>query len=496
MATTKSPGKKQAALNVVIPANVIKAARSRTSPATNPNKGDVIPNTTLYRLMNETAANYRTATSVASLLRHLARAEGPISTATHNIVQVANCDHLITARDSVTHEFSPEGTALANSILASMGTLYDFTEGFSTKKSIEVLKSHMLREVVLTGAIATELVLNKVRLPERMQVVPYETLELVSDGKGGYYPQQRISGQNDATSLDIATFWLSYMQQDANSVYAFSMMDSALKLIIYFEEFMEDVRRSIRNNGHTRTVVTLDLEKLTKTAPTEIRRDAVKMKAWMESVQAGVQAQLQALSPQDALVMFDLGKAENLQAGLGSKVDYTPLMGALAGMYATAMKTPPSAIGLRLEGGSQALGNIESLIFIKSCKAVQTPVEEVLSRALTLSTRLYGVDVYVEFQFKPINLRPETELQAFYTMEKQAILENLSLGFITDDYAAHLLGTGPRPASAPPLSGTMFAGGGAKSTDAEDSTNPGDSAMGRNLQPAKEVPRKAGGKSQ
>ncbi len=490
MATSK----KTAQISIILPKSVIKAARSRTNPTVNVESGQPYQNTTLYRLMNETVSNYRTASSIPALLRHLARAEGPISTAVHNIVQLSNCTHLITARDTKTHEFSPEGTALANSILSAMGTLYDFTEGFSTKKSIENLKGHMLREVVLTGAIAGELVLNKARLPDSIQVVPYETLEIVSDGKGSYYPQQRISGQNDPVSLDIPTFWLSYMQHDANSVFAFSMMDSALKLLVFFEEFLEDIRKTLRQNGHTRTVVTLDTKKIVDIAPTDIKRDAVKLKSWMEGVQTAVQQQLQSLSPEQALILFDTGKAENLQAGLGSKVDYTPLMNALAGMYSSAMKTPPSAIGLRLESGSQALGNVESLVFIKSCQAVQTPVEELLSRALTLSARLYGLDVYVEFQFDSINLRPETELQAFRTMEQQEILEKLSLGFYSDEYAAHLLRTGPRPENAPPLSGTMFKGG--STSQAEDSINPGDSAMGRNLQPAKEVPRKAGGKSQ
>lgn len=480
-------------IKTVVPANLVKSARSRTDPSVSQEKGEIIANTPLYQLLNQTVRAYKTSNNVTALTRHLARVEGPFSTAVHNIVQVANCSHSVTAYDVATGAFSVEGTALANQVLASFDTVYDHTKGFSDKKTTEGLKAHMLRETVITGALACELVLDESKFPTKIQVVPSETIERVSDGKGGYTPQQRIAGNNDAVSLNIPTFWVSMMQHDANKSHPISMMDSAIKMVIFFEEFLEDIRRSIRVNGHTRTVITLDEEKLRKSAPRDVQTDPKKLQSWMLSIQTEVQRQVNALNPEDALILFNTGTVENLQAGLGSKVDYNPLLGMLAGMYATAMKTPPSALGMRLEGGSQALGNVESLIFIKSAKAVQVPTEDVLSRALTLACRLYGADVYVRFEFDPIDLRPETELEAFYTMRETRILNQLSLGLISDDYAAHLLRTGPKPPGSPPLSGTMFNHGGPKQ---EDNTTPGDTAMGRTLQPPKDVPRKAGGKSQ
>lgn len=474
-----------------IPSNLVKAARSRANPSSAVEKGQILPNTPLYKLMNETVKSYRTATNIVSLLRHMARVEGALSTAVHNIVQVANCSHSITAYDTSTGEFSFDGTQLANQICMSFDTVYDHTTGFTDKKSIESLKGHMLRETCITGELAAELILDDAKLPTKIQVVPSETIDRVSDGKGGYTPQQKIAGKNDPVSLDIPTFWLSMMQHDADKVHPNSMMDSAIKMVLFFEEFVEDIRRVIKVNGHTRTVVTLDEDKVRKSAPRDIVNDPKKLRAWMETVQTQVKTELESISPEQALVLYNTATAENLQSGMGSKTDYTPMLSMLAGMYATSMKTPPSALGMRLEG-SQALGNIESLIFIKSVAAVQTPVEDVLSRALTLGCRLYGKDVSVKFQFDQINLRPDEELEAFKTMKQTRILEQLSLGFISDEYAAHLLRTGPRPAGAQELSGTMFHNGGG----AVGNTFPGDTAMGRTVQPDKEVPRKAGGKSQ
>ena len=125
-------------------------------------------------------------------------------------------------------------------------------------------------------------------------------------------------------------------------------------------------------------------------------------------------------------------------------------------------------------------------------RGIQRPVEEVMSRILTLAVRMYGVDTYVRFAFSPINLRPEDELEAFKTMHQARILEQLSEGFLTDEEAAQALGTGPRAPGAPPLSGTGFMRGnsGIDATKASPNSDP----QGRALQSGS--PQKAGGKSQ
>jgi hypothetical protein len=478
-------------LNIPLPKRVATAAKASTLPTTNAGNGEQISRSSAYSLLNNSVANYRNASNVTQLIRHFCRAEGSISSALHSLVQVANNTFTITAFDAKTHEFSVEGTKVAAAIRASFETLYDFNAGFSTKKSFESLNAHLIREAAITGAVAAELVINKAFVPDNISVVPFESLRPMSNGKGSYYYDQLVAGGDDIP-LNIPNFFVSFVQSDAGQPFAISMFESAIKLLLMFEEFLEDIRRSIKVSGHSRTMVTLDSGKVVSTAPANIKEDPAKLKLYMEQVRDAVAAQLQSLTPEQALVMFDYAEVEVLNSGLGTKVDYTPLLSVISGLYATSMKTPPSAIGLRLEGGSQALGNVESLIFLKAAAALQTPIEEVYSRMLTLGCRVLGSDVYVEFKFDTINLRPADELEAFKTMKQTRILELLSLGLYSDDYAAHLLGTGFRPAGAPVLSGTMFHSGDGNQV----SSFPGDTAMGRTLQPDKEVPRKGGGKSQ
>lgn len=477
-------------LSIIIPKRLLNVARSKTAPNDSADRGSEIRQSPLYPILNNSVRSYRDSTNVTQLMRHMVRVEGPISTAVHNMVEVANNGHTITAYDAVTHQFNKEGTDLANSILESFGTMYDYSAGFTRRKSIETLKSMALREVVITGAITGELVLNKARLPDYLQLVGFETLSFNSDGKGNALPVQKQSGGNDA-DLNIPTFWISYMNADPDTIFARSMMEAAIKLIVYFEEFMEDIRRNVRVSGHNRVTMVLDSAKIKEMAPPEIKSDAVKLAAFFEEIRSAVQRTVEGIDPEQAFVMYDTVKADVLQAGTGSKQDYAPLLSVISGQYATAMKTPPSILGLRLESGSQALGNVETLVFLKSAKAIQTPVEELLSRVLTLSCRLYGANVFVRFDFDALDLRPEIETEAYQTMRQNRILQQLSLGMITDDYAAILLKTGPRPPNAPVLSGTGFLNSNNLGSDAP--VFPGDTAMGRTMKPS--TPDKAGGAS-
>ena len=176
----------------------------------------------------------------------------------------------------------------------------------------------------------------------------------------------------------------------------------------------------------------------------------------------------------------------------GEKQDFVPLLNAISGLQATNLKAPPSILGLRLEG-SQSLSNTESMVFLKVAASIRKPVEDVMSRALTLGVRLYGQNAYVVFEFDPIDLRPENEVEAFRVMRQSRILEQLSLGLISDDEAFIQLGLEYSPAGYKPLSGTMFYKADASAEQASKAS-PNSDPQGKALQ--SDQPKKAGGASQ
>lgn len=442
---------------------------------------------------NEDVTTLRQQGNLLAAVRLLARVDPTMSGAVWSFVQMAMSGFRITAYNSADHQYSPEGTQLARTVLASFDTLYDYSQGYSERRSVKSTLETMLRETVTTGGVGLELVLNKARLPDYLKTIPLTQIEWVSRGAGkGKYPQQVIAG-SDPIPLDVATFWVAHSHEDAGTVYSRSMMESAMDITFHFNEFLQDVRRVVKRSGHDRLTFILNHEKVVEAMPREYRQDAKKQAEYLEMVRSNIETLVAGINPEDAIVTYDIVKPELLRSGQGVQTDYSDMLGMLAGLQSSGVKTPPAVLGLRLGDGGQSAGNIESLLFVRVASAIQAPVEEVMSRALTLSCRLYGQDVYVKLEFKPIDLRPESELAAFHQMRRTDILRLLSLGFYTDEYAAHLLDTGPRPPDAPELSGTYFMDSRGGDTPR---TTPGDTPAGKALAAGNDTPRNSGGASQ
>ena len=425
-------------------------------------------------------------------LRQLGNEDGNFSSAIFSLVQIANSGYSIKAYTTGTNEFSQDGVEAATSVVAAIDTLYDYTKKFRDKQTMSSTIETLLRETAITSGCCLELVLDQARLPDKFQPVNYGSIKWKSDGAGGRYPEQENPEGGDPIDLNISTFWVGELHKEADTAYAIPMMKAALNMVYYYDEFIEEMRRTVRKSGHGRLVVSLDAEKVRASAPEAISKDPAKLQDYMAKIKSGVEQALADLEPEDSVVSYDSADF-NTHNPVGTKSDYTPMIKQLSGMAATSMKTQPSVIGMRMDG-SQSLSNTESLVYLKVAKSIQGPVEQVLSRALTLATRLLGQDVYVKFEFNPINLRPEDELEAFKTMRQNNVLNLLSLGMYSDEQAYTELGI-PFRKEAAPLSGTGFWNSGKQDEAAGDPTA-NDDPMGRSLQPDNEIPRNGGGRDQ
>ena len=161
----------------------------------------------------------------------------------------------------------------------------------------------------------------------------------------------------------------------------------------------------------------------------------------------------------DALVLMDNLDVTYLSRGnVSLDTEMESLKSIIDGKIATGVKTLPLILG---QGSSSSnIASTETLLFMKSAEGLQFALNDLFSQALTLAVRLYGYDVYVEFAFARIDLRPESELEAFRVMKQSRILELLSYGMYSDEQA-NLELTGRLPdAGAPKLSGTLFKSGG------------------------------------
>ena len=447
---------------------------------------------------NTDISSVRTASNAYDAMRALVKISGDVAMSVTSYVRLANTEMRFKVYDA-THQLSADGMITLRSWLASLSYLNDYTYGYDDRIPLAGISESMLMEIMLTGACAMELVLDKARLPFRLQPVSPSKLKWritpLDIGNGVSHkitPWQQAQGQT--IMLDVPTFFTARLDHDVTLTYPKPPMESALNAAVFSAEVIQDIRRTVRRSGHSRLLMTINTELLIKAAPLDVRGDTTKLQAWMEDVRLNLETQLAGLNPESGLVIFDTMKAEYLNSEIGASADYSPFVDIVDGQLATALRTPPSILGKRM-GGSQNVSSSESLLFLKHVEGLHKPVEAVFSRAMTLAMRLFGFDGYVEAKYSPVNLRPKEELEAFAQMKQSRVLELLSLGFLTDQEAAEELGTGMISPTAMPLSGTMFYGQTKQAMDPAAMANGGDPAR-RALTGNNDTPKKAGGASQ
>ena len=373
-----------------------------------------------------------------------------------------------------------DATRALQILLTRLDYLAGYSDGFSGVTSIHALAESLVRELRIEGACALDLVLDKARLPERLQAISAAQVQFIDDGKSKYRkPIQVIGGEE--IDLDFPTFFYEALDQDLLEAYSQSPMEAAVQATMADAEFQNDVRRIIKRALHPRLTAIIQSAEFTKSVPPEIASDPKMLDEYRAQVVAQIEAAINGLEPDDALVAFDTIKFELMGRGnesLGR--EYETLQAINDAKVASGTGAPGSVLGHA--SGSQNIASTESMLFVKYCQGVQTKINTILSRALTLAVRLLGHDCYVEFAFDKIDLRPDSELEAYAAMKQSRILDQLSLGMISDEEASiELTGRLP-PAGAPKLSGTFFRNG-SKPPDVIENPNSNTSAMNRDLKP-------------
>lgn len=447
-------------------------------PGSDLKRGDAMSNP-LNQYVASAINKVRTRTDINEIIRTLMREDGLFSSAANSMVALAvKSGYRLAAYNS-------EGVmdigvmSAAYSIIDKFDTLHDYSQGYNDKQGLQALLATLQIDTIGCGGCGVELVLDEQFGPERMVPVGYSTIEWEADGKGGRYPTQ----DGGDIVLNLPNVFIAEHNRNADEGYAVSLLRPGLAQTFQFNEFLEDTHRAVVRTGHSRLITTISQEAVQAMAPPDIANDKVKMVSFYNSVKSGVESALEDLNPEDALVSYDTVTHKVEDIG-GSKADYGTLMTVLGNLLGVSLKTPASVSGLRTSGG-QGLSNAETLIYLKVVDATRPPVEEVVSRALTLAVRLLGVDGYVKFELNPIELRPETELEAYRGTKQKRILEQLSYGLISDANACYELGIRPQ-GLAKEFSGTDFYTKSKESTSTEKI-----SSTGRALNPG--TPDSTGG---
>lgn len=426
------------------------------SKRTSTSKGDQRLLSTDRRTANTDILTLRNGTSTKSTIHDLALVAPDLSASVYAYQRlVVTRDYKAVARN-LDGTINPEATKLTQALLSRLNFLSDYQNGFSAVTGIHALAEQLCLELRLYGACSAELVLDKARIPNRIVPISTTQVEFHEDDSGYAYPMQRVNGLE--INLDIPTFFYESMDQDLLSAYSNSPLEAALQAVLADTEFSNDVRRSIKKALHPRLGVSIDSDKYRRSIPIGVAGDVDESRKFQEEFISGIEATVNGLEPDDALIAFDSMEFSYIQNGNSSlSGEWDTLQKMTNAKTATGTKAPSFVLGHG--SGSQNVAGSESMIFIKYCEGVQQKINSLISRALTLGVRLLGQDIYVKFEFDRIDLRPATELTTFKVMEQSRVLQLLSIGLLSDEEASIAITGNLPPAGAPKLSGTFFLAG-------------------------------------
>jgi hypothetical protein len=401
------------------------------------------------------AATSRLGNTTPAVIRQLSRLHPDLSAAVNAYLRTGIPEKYILKAKNPDGSLNREATQLAQTFARRLDTMPDYASGYSPIGSIRSTAEALAKEGLIEGALAMELVLDKFYMPYKFQPVAVSQLIWREDKDVQHvFPQQLISGQY--IDLDQPTFFYTSIDQDLLSVYSQSPLEGSVQPVLASADFIQDMRRIIKRAVFPRMDVVIDEAKLKERIPPEIENDPTKLDAFLNATISAIQTMVTSIGPEDALVHFDFITVTQVAETAGDNAQsFETVKDIYDEKVSTGAKVLPSVLGHG--SGSQNVASTETLVFMLSANGlIRLKLQEMFSKAFTLSARLFGYDVTVEFLYQDINLRPELELESFRAMRQSRMLEQLSLGFLTDDEAALELTGNLTPVGFKPLSGTQF----------------------------------------
>ena len=431
-------------------------------------KSDAVISRTDRRLANTDVTTLRSGANTTKVLQDFCAASPELSSAIYSALRVGIPEKYSAIARNMDGSFSEDGTNLTQQLLSRIDLVGNYVEdGFSGTWSIKSISESLARELMMYGACSLELVLDKSRLPTRMQPISVTTVDFIADGKQ-LRPIQKVGG--DEMNLDVPTFFWVALDQSLIDPYPSSPMEAALQAVIFKESFINDLRRVISRVAHPRQKVVIKEEMVRKNLSPEAQMDPALAVAELNGLIASIESKINSLRPEDALVFLDsIGFEVEAAAGGGLSAEYQTLTDISNSRLASGSKTLPSVLGLSAGSASSNISSTEAMLYVRSVDgAIRQKLNEIYSRALTLALRLFGQDVYVVFEYDSISMRPEMEVESFKQTKQMRMLELLSLGMISDAECALTLTGKLPPPGYKPLAGTGFkAGAGLEAKQAE-----------------------------
>lgn len=423
----------------------------------------------------------RTSQDARQLMTDLLKFDSDASATLHAFLTIANTEprfYVYDADGVLDREGQKQFNMLRNAVFGRR----DYSTGFEFTQSMSSLCENLRYCILWRGAIAAEMLFDKFLVPSDFRIVDASTINWYEKSPGVFKPEQESSASNQKILLDVPNFFFKYHRQNPTELYPQSPFVSAINTIAARQQVINDLYRIMQKTGYPRVEVVVLEEVLRKNVPADIKQSEAKINLWMSARLQEIAAGVSDMRPDAAYVHFDAIETKIMnQGGPGKSMDVTAITSVLNAQNQAALKTMASIIGRGESGVNTA--TVEARIFSMSAQEINVPIADLFTDAFTLALRNLGYPGFVKCVFDDVELRPKTELEPQLTLRQSRLLQNLSLGTMSDDEFHIMMFNRLRPDSSPELSGTGFLDKAQATVDA-GSVSPNSDPLGRSLAPA------------
>lgn len=401
----------------------------------------------------------RSADDANTLLQSLLVQDPDASASVNAYLTTADTEPVIYVKD-VNDKIDRNGQKTLNAILDTLTTRYDYvTVGFQYKPTLRAMAEELRYMLLLRGMLVGEAIISKEGIFDAIHLIDPISLEWFEKTNGRLTPEQVPTGGGNNISLDVVSVFAAYYRQDPTKAYSNSPFVSSINTVAARQRIINDLYRIMTLTGYPRLDITVLEEVIANNAPLDIKADPAKFTQYVNNTITSITNTVTNLRADQAFVHTDSIKADMVNTkSAGMTLDIEPIVKTLNAQNQAALRVMATTLGRGESGVNTA--SVEAALFAKNAEALNTPIAELWEQIFTFVLRLTGSTSRVVVKFRPVELRPATELEAQLTLRQARLQKDLSLGIIDDDeYHLEMYGR-IRPDSAPILSGTGFADAG------------------------------------
>lgn len=419
----------------------------------------------------------RTSQDSNELLQNLFRQDPDCSAAVNAYLTVSDTKMIYYAVDAE-GQISQEGTKILEYLINRITYRNDYTLNYQMKPSLSAIREELKYMCLLRGGVGAELVFDKTLQPKEIRNVDMHFVEWTETKNGEFKPVQKTDESGEEVSLDVPTFFTAFFRRDPTSPYTYSFFVSAINVIAARQQIINDLYRIMRVTGFPRIDITVLEEVIRNNMPADVKNDPEKSRDYINTIIRNVANSFSEVKPQQPVAHTDAITAKMLNdKAPGSSLQISEVIDTLNAQNQAAMKVVSAVLGRGSSGVNTA--SVEAKVFADNAAALNKPIDHLLEEIFTLALRMNGFDGKAVMYSKGVDLRPELELENQLTMRQARLMEQLSLGIITD-LEFHLYMNDRVPTGQiSQLSGTNFQATKINTSDTSSNTDP----LGRSLTP-------------